>query len=187
VARDGTLVLACDGDNHRDAHLLTSRAAGKTWQFRKGDMRKAAGGRYVLHPAIVQRADGALLSFLRGQHPMPVLVSTDLGESWTAHVSPFPGIGTGQKAAALRLASGAILLCSHDTKKTVVGGGVFAALSLDDGKTWKHVRRIDGTSGYMSLAQTLDGMIYLTGTRHRIVAFNEPWLRKGTALGKEAK
>ena len=56
------------------------------------------------------------------------------------------------------------------------------ALSLDDGKTWAHVRKIDGAGGYMQLAQAADATIYLFGSRMGVVAFNEAWLREGKAL-----
>ena len=65
VARDGAIVVACDGDaGHRDERLVISQDKGKTWAVAKGDMRKDAGGRYVIHPAIVERKDGAVLCFL---------------------------------------------------------------------------------------------------------------------------
>jgi sulfatase modifying factor 1 len=183
VAKDGTLVLACDGERHRDERLLTSRDGGKTWKVGKGDFRAASGGKYVIHPAIVPLDDGSILAFLRGQHPMPSFVSRDLGESWEARVTPFPGIGSGQKCAALRLASGALLLCSIDSRKQVVeGGGTFAALSLDQGKTWPHVRKIEGVGGYLALAQAPDGVIHLFGTRQGAACFNEAWLREGKPL-----
>jgi formylglycine-generating enzyme len=147
-------------------------------------MRKAYGGKYVIHPAIVPTADGAILSFLRGPHPMPVLTSKDWGDTWTARETPFPGIGTGQKIAAMRLASGAILLCAQDSKKSLVNGGTYAALSLDDGKTWppSTIRKVEGPAGYLSVAQAPNGVIYLFGTRMSCAAFNEAWLREGKAV-----
>jgi len=99
------------------------------------EMRFAAG---LSHPAIVPISDGTILSFLRGPHPMPVLSSKDWGDTWEAKTTPFPGISVGQKIAAMRLASGAIVLCSQDTKKTLVDGGTYAALSL--GRSSKLVR-----------------------------------------------
>jgi formylglycine-generating enzyme required for sulfatase activity len=183
-AKDGTLVLACDGDVHVDERLMISKDRGLTWKVAKGDMRKAYGGKYVIHPAVVPTADGAILSFLRGPHPMPVLTSKDWGDTWEARTTPFPGIAGGQKIAAMRLASGAILVCSQDSKKALVDGGTFAALSLDDGKTWPHVRKVDGVGGYMSVAQAPDGVIYLFGSRMGCAAFNEAWLRAGKAVGK---
>jgi hypothetical protein len=181
-ARDGTLVLACDGDNHVDERLMISKDRGQTWTVGKGDMRKAYAGKYVIHPAIVPTSDGAILAFLRGPHPMPVLTSKDWGDTWSSRETPLPGIGVGQKIAAMRLASGAILLCSQDSKKKLVGGGAYAALSLDDGKTWPHLRKVEGVAGYMSVAQAPNGVIYLFGTRMGCAAFNEAWVREGKAI-----
>jgi formylglycine-generating enzyme required for sulfatase activity len=178
VARDGTIVVACDGDNHRDERLITSSDGGETWTVAKGDLRKVAA-KYAIHPAIAPREDGSILAFLRGPDPMPMLVSKDLGQSWEAQETPFPGIGVGQKAAALRLSSGAILLISFDSKKQAFGGGVFAALSLDEGRTWPHVRKLEGLSGYLSAAQSAPGLIYAFGTRMSCVAFNEAWIKEG--------
>ena len=62
----------------------------------------------------------------------------------------------------------------------VVGkGDTFAALSLDDGKTWSHVRKLDGVRGYMSAAQAPNGVIHIAGTKQSVVSFNEAWLREG--------
>jgi sulfatase modifying factor 1 len=180
VAKNGELVLACDGDLHRDERLLTSADGGKSWKVASGDMR-ATAGKYSIHPAVAQRDDGQVINFLRGPDPMPVQLSKDLGETWTQKDSPFPGIRGGQKAAALKLRSKALLLVSMDNPGRVVGkGGTFAALSLDDGDTWGHVRKLDGVAGYMSAAQAPNGVIYVAGTKQTVVAFNETWLKEGT-------
>jgi formylglycine-generating enzyme required for sulfatase activity len=184
VAKDGALVVAIDGDLHRDERLLISRDGGQTWKLTKGDMRKTLGGKYVIHPAVAQRTDGAVLCFLRGPHPMPLVISKDMGDTWDVKSTPFPGIGGGQKSVALRLASGALLFCSIDTRKELVGGGTFAALSFDDGASWAHVRKVEGVGGYMSVAQAPNGVIYLFGTRMGCAAFNEAWLRAGQGLKK---
>jgi sulfatase modifying factor 1 len=147
VAKNGKLVLAVDGDfGHRDERVMTSTDGGKNWKVAPGDLRRAAG-KHAIHPAAVQRADGAFLVFLRGPNPMPAFASTDEGASWHPVSTPFPGISVGQKAAALKLKSGALLLCSFDNPKELVGGGGFAALSFDDGKTWPHVRKVEGPGG----------------------------------------
>jgi formylglycine-generating enzyme required for sulfatase activity len=189
VAKDGTLVLAVDGDfGHRDERVLISRDRGETWQVGQGDLRKAAG-KYAIHPAVLQMSDGNILSFLRGPNPMPAFISKDLGESWEPTPTPFPGISVGQKAAALKLQSGAILLVSFnnrwsekDGEVSLHGGSAFAALSLDDGKTWPHVRKIDNVGGYMSLAQAANGVIYHFGWRMEAAAYNEAWLKDGEPL-----
>jgi len=177
VAKDGTIVLACDGDGHRDERLVTSRDGGKTWTVAAADMRKTA--KNGLHPAVVPRSGGAVLTFLRGPDPMPMLTSKDFGDSWELEETPFSGISVGQKAAALRLASGSILLVSIDGKKRSVGGGTFAALSPDDGKTWPSVRKLDGVTGYLSAAQAPNGVIYAFGSKMGCVAFNESWVKEG--------
>jgi sulfatase modifying factor 1 len=169
AAADGTLVLAADGDGHRDTRVVRSADGGATWEVGKGDLLKAAGS-YAIHPAIVPRGDGAILAFLRGPKPLPMLTSTDRGDSWEAGTTPFPGIGVGQKAAALRLSSGAILLLSFDK-------GAFAALSPDEGKTWPHVRKLPGLDGYLSAAQAPNGLIYAAGSRLSRVVFNEAWVK----------
>lgn len=190
VARTGKLVLAVDGDfGHRDERVMTSGDGGKTWKVGTGDLRKAAG-KYAIHPAVVQRADGNFLAFLRGPDPMPAFTSQDEGETWEPLSTPFPGISVGQKAAALKLASGALLLVSFDNKKQLVGGGAFAALSFDDGKTWPHVRKVEGPAGYMALTQAANGLIYHLGPSGgnpvRCVAYNEAWLKEGKPV-PEAK
>jgi formylglycine-generating enzyme required for sulfatase activity len=175
--KDGTLVVACDGDLHKDERFLVSKDDGKTWKVTKGDMRKSAAGRYVIHPAIFERADGTILTYLRGPQPMPVALTKDLGDTFTVEETKFPGISSGMKTAVLKLHSGAVLLCSIDRTKELVGGGTFAALSLDDGKTWPHIKKVEGAGGYMSLAQAPNGVIYLNGTQLKIVAFNEKWVK----------
>ncbi|MFO0865864.1 MAG: SUMF1/EgtB/PvdO family nonheme iron enzyme [Gemmataceae bacterium] len=178
--KTGVLILACDGDNHRDERVAISEDGGKSWKVQAGDMR-AVAKKYVIHPAIVQKADGSLLSFMRGPHPMPAYLSNDRGDTWTEVATPFPGISVGQRIAAMKLASGAIVVVSHDNKNAITGG-VFAAISDDDGATWKHVRKVDGVSGYMAVTQSPNGMVHVFGTRMSAVSFNEAWLREGMQL-----
>jgi hypothetical protein len=186
IAKDGTFVLAVDGDNgHRDERVLISKDRGQTWKVGQGDLRKAAG-KYAIHPAVVQIDDGSFLAFLRGPEPLAVFISKDQGETWEARPTTLPGISVGQKAAALKLHSGALLLVSFDNKKQLVGGGAYAALSFDDGKTWPHIRKVDNVGGYMSLAQAPNGVIYHFGARLQAAAYNEAWLKEGKPLAAPA-
>ncbi|MEZ6142532.1 MAG: SUMF1/EgtB/PvdO family nonheme iron enzyme [Zavarzinella sp.] len=176
VAKDGTIVVACDGDVHKDERLIVSKDNGKTWQVQAGDMRKTAGS-YAIHPAIAELNDGRIINFLRGPNPMPVQYSSDLGATWQQENSPFPGISSGMKASAMRLNSGNLLLISIDTAGKFVGKNkTFAALSKDDGKTWPHIRQLDGVGGYMAACQAENSTIYVAGSRMGVVAFNEKWL-----------
>ena len=126
---------------------------------------------------------------MRGPNPMPRLISTDLGKSWSHSLTPFGGTGVGQKSAVLRLASGNLLLCATDSRKPPITGkrGTFAALSKDEGNTWVHVRHVPNVSGYLSVAQAPNGVIYLFGTKMSCVTFNEAWLREGKSLIKNSK
>ncbi|MGE3807165.1 MAG: sialidase family protein, partial [Gemmataceae bacterium] len=181
LAADGTLVLAVDGDGHRDERIIKSKDRGATWTVGKGDMKAACDKKYVIHPALYQRRDGSLFAFLRGQFPMPGVVSTDMGESWQMVETPFPGISVGQKPTVLRLQSGALVFASADSKRASIGGN-FVALSFDDGKTWPHIHKLNNMFGYMYLAQAPNGTIYLTGGRGsaiNVMAFNEAWLKTG--------
>lgn len=184
---DGTIYLAVDGNGHRTESLIVSRDGGKTWKVASGDLRKAAGGEYAIHPAIAPTKDGGIVAFLRGPDPMPRLFSDDDGESWKQSDTPLAGVGVGQKATALRLQSGALLLCAQDARKPPITGerGTLAALSFDDGETWPHVRHLPGVGGYMSSAQAANGVIYVFGTRLSAVAFNEAWLREGSAVASD--
>jgi formylglycine-generating enzyme len=111
---------------------------------------------------------------------MPVQFSKDFGETWTQKAGPFPGIRGGQKASALKLRSKALLLISVDNKGVIAPkGGTFAALSLDDGETWAHVRPLDGVRGYMAATQAPNGVIHVVGTKMSAVSFNEAWLKEG--------
>jgi formylglycine-generating enzyme required for sulfatase activity len=179
VTRDGAIVLACDGDQHKDERFIVSRDNGETWKVAKGDIRKSAG-KYVIHPAIAPLKDGTIITFLRGPDPMPAAYTKDIGDTFEVKPTPFPGISGGQKATALRLASGALLLCS--IKGTKPDTQTFAALSPDDGKTWPHVRQVEGVGGYMAVAQAPNGVIYLFGSRMGCAAFNEAWLNEGKPL-----
>jgi hypothetical protein len=186
VAEDGAVFLAADGDGHRREGLLVSRDAGRSWKVTGADLRESLGGRYAIHPAVAQLGDGSMVAFLRGPDPMPRLISHDAGESWEVGKTPFGGIGVGQKAAATRLASGALLLCATDAHKPPLTGrrGAFAALSDDGGRTWPHVRTLDGVGGYLSVAQASNGTIYVFGSRMSCAAFNEAWLREGKPIDR---
>jgi hypothetical protein len=186
VTGDSTIVLACDGDQHKVERFLVSRDNGETWKVARGDMRRSAG-KGVIHPAIAPLNNGTIVAFLRGPDPMPAAYTKDLGDTFEVKPTPFPGISGGMKATALRLASGALLMCSIDGRNRMLRQrGTYAALSLDDGKTWPFVRPVDSVGGYMALAQGPNGVIYLFGSKMGCVAFNESWLRE-TKLQPEKK
>lgn len=171
--KEGAILVPCDavtGGNGGSA-LLVSHDDGETWAdpgegrpdptFEAGSTGAWIAG---IHAGFVQRADGTLMAFGRGNtidDRMPMSLSSDLGQNWTYSASPFLPIGGGQRLVVLRLQEGPILFCSFGREvrfrdaagNEQVGSGLFAALSDDEGKTWEikrlitddgPARRVDG-------------------------------------------
>ncbi|EIP96782.1 hypothetical protein OpiT1DRAFT_01206 [Opitutaceae bacterium TAV1] len=171
-------------------------------------------------------------------YKMPMSISRDGGRTWSYSISPFPAISSTQRATMKRLREGPILLCSftdrlaqqNEAGKTIGerplserdgllvsdgkggeirGYGLFAALSLDEGKTWPvrrlltpgdPPRQIPGTdgkrremsatqaelNGYLAMTQAADGKIHLVSSRNHY-EFNLAWLTRGTPRRAEVR
>lgn len=219
-SREGAILVPCDAavGGSGGSAVLISRDDGKTWhdpgEGRPApDFARGARGAWIagIHAGFVQLADGRLLAFGRGNNiegRMPMSVSEDLGQTWTYSASPFPPIAGGQRLVVLRLQEGPIVFCSFGrevrftdaTGNGQVGSGLFAALSDDEGQTWKIQRLItddgpprivDGGGntgrftlsalsaeprGYLSIGQAANGVIHLISSKQHY-AFNLAWLR----------
>jgi len=170
---DGTILVPCDAvpGGAGGSAVLLSKDNAKTWtdpaegkpipSFKAGSAGATIAG---IHAGVVQRKDGSLMAFGRGNTidgRMPMSLSADGGKTWTYSASPFPPIGGGQRLVVLRLAEGPILFCSFGRNMAITDAsgkqrtvsGLFAALSRDEGKTWQIKRPItdDGP------ARTIDG------------------------------
>ncbi len=117
---------------------------------------------------------------------MPMTRSTDGGKTWELRKTELPGIYVGQRASVLRLASGHLLLVIPTGAGAIGQRGALAALSLDGGESWAHVRAVEDVRGYTSLTQAPNGIIYVGSSQMHCAAFNEAWLREGKSL-KEAR
>ncbi len=173
IARDGVFGLILDA-SRKSSCMAISKDKGETWHLTKGLISG-------IHAATAGLDDGRIVAFGRGPNPMPVSITEDLGATWEVKQTPFGPIGVGAKATALKLAGGALLLCTGDTRKPPITGkrGTMAALSCDGGKSWKHIRQLPGVGGYMSVAQAPNGVIHVFGSRMSCVSFNEAWLKEG--------
>jgi formylglycine-generating enzyme required for sulfatase activity len=225
--REGHLIVPCDAvtGGSGGTAVVISRNNGRSWHDPgsgkpKPEFRGGARGAWIagIHAALVQLGDGRLLALGRGDGiggRMPQSISSDLGQTWTYSASPFPPIGGGQRLVLLRLKEGPIFLASFARKMTLADAsgkdrevsGLFAALSLDDGRTWP-VRRlvtddgppreIDGggntrrftlgpdsaePAGYLSVCQTPDGVIHLISSKQHY-AFNLTWLKTPAPVRK---
>lgn len=160
---------------------------------------------------------------------MPQSISSDGGRTWAYSASEFPGIGSGQRFTMKRLREGPILLCTFTEARIkkdefgrvigakaaseragmrvvsaageeVVGHGMVAALSFDEGATWP-IRRLltpGGTArlyagmdagritlsdteaeagGYLAMCQDKGGVIHLISSRN-YYRFNLAWLQQ---------
>jgi len=203
--REGFIILPCDavtgGSGGTAIHL--SRDEGRTWSDAGG---KTAG----IHAGVVQLKDGSLLALGRGDNVggrMPKSISTDMGKTWQVAASEFDPIGGGQRLVLMRLAEGAIFFASFAKKITVKdatglereASGLYAAASMDEGRTWpfrrlvtddappRQVETTDGRpftlsaataepGGYLSVCQTRDGLIHLISSRQHYT-FNLAWLK----------
>ncbi|MHC4574696.1 MAG: sialidase family protein, partial [Planctomycetota bacterium] len=202
---DGAIVLTNDGGRT----LWISEDEGLTWFNPGGNIRGN-------HPSVAQVADGRLFGLGRGSPidgRMPQSISTDGGRTFTHTASEFQRIGGGQRLVLLRLREGPLFLASFGNSYGVSSVPVmvadsqgnkfqakelFAAVSLDGGKTWPHKRVVshngppttiqctDGGAitlsgrssehrGYLSVCQGLDGVIHLISSRQHY-AFNLKWL-----------
>ena len=198
-AHDGSIVMACDAG---PASVWISPDSGLTW-------RKSTGHMAGLHTAVTQVADGRLMAFSRRgdiDGRMPMSISSDMGETWEYSASEFPPVHLGQRPVLLRLEEGAIFFASFCKKMMVTNAsgnrhevtGLFAAVSLDEGRTWPYRRLVsdDGPDrnietmdghlvtmgahnsepvGYLTVCQTPNRVVHLLSSRHHF-AFNLEWL-----------
>ncbi len=170
--RDGHLLQPCDlwvdGSG-----LFESRDEGVTWRevtnygwasITAGETRQ--GWIAGIHGAVAQLESGALLAFGRGSAitgRMPQSMSHDLGRSWKIEATPFPALGSTQRAAALKLHEGPLVLFTFTDdyvrlsreKKPLAGWpmqrasggeqqafGIMALVSFDEGRTWPVVKLV---------------------------------------------
>ena len=197
VTRDGRILLCCDAgaDGEAGTALHVSRDGGISWE----DTGSRIAG---IHAGIVERADGSLMAFGRGNSitgadgkpHMPMSISYDGGFSWEYTATVFPPIGSGQRLVLKRLAEGPILLASFGPQ------GLFTSLSYDEGAHWStpkllsdgQRRELDGGAwtgrfvldaehaepkGYLACTQSPDGVIHLLSSclHYR---FNLAWLER---------
>ncbi|MHC4572705.1 MAG: SUMF1/EgtB/PvdO family nonheme iron enzyme [Planctomycetota bacterium] len=200
---DGTIVFAIDGPDT----LWMSKDEGLTWFNPGGDIPG-------IHAGVTQLSNGNIFAFSRGyavDGKLPISISSDGGKSFTSYASEFPPVGGGQRLALLKLRTGELFLASFTNEggrgifiKDATGNkreirGLYAALSLDDGRTWPHKRLVtdDGPArtiectdggaitmsarnseyrGYLSACQSLDGLIHVISSRNHFT-FNRKWLK----------
>jgi sialidase-1 len=135
-------------ENHFVCFCFISDDAGKTWRRGKGlvDLPK----RGAMEPDVVELNDGRLLMIMRNQlGTISTSFSADGGETWSK-----PGrlgnLKSPESPATIRRipATGDLLLVWNNNYEPGKGHGgqrnpLTAAISSDDGQTWKNVRNLE--------------------------------------------
>ena len=164
VLPSGRILLPLYSDGYNVCLVAISDDDGQHWRASKPIV-----GLGPIQPSIVRKKDGTLVAYMRdsGNAPYRALISTstDNGESWS------PAIDTnilnpGSSLEAIVLKDGRWVMVYNDTEDG--RHSLAAALSDDEGRTWKwkrHIGRSDNRKksfAYPSLIQAADGAMHLT-------------------------
>jgi predicted neuraminidase len=148
-----------------------------------------------IQPSVVRKADGTLVAYLRDNGPPPkraqISYSKDDGVAWTPAVdTDIPNPGTSLEV--IRLRNGDWIMLFNDLERG--RQSLAAAISADEGATWKWKRHLDGNPAqagavqyhYPSVIQAKDGSIHVTysyfvpeGKSIKHVRFGEDWVKAG--------
>ena len=148
-----------------------------------------------IQPSVVLKKDGSLVAYLRDNGPSPkramISRSRDDGVSWTV-AEDSELLNPGTSIEVVRLASGNWIAVYNDLESGRYS--LVAALSDDEGATWKWKRHLDGNPArqinsqyhYPSVIQAKDGAIHVSysyfvpeGKSIKHARFNEEWVKAG--------
>ena len=186
----GRILVPMYSDGFSFGIMGISDDGGYTWTGSEPIV--GAGG---VQPSVVRKKDGTLVAYLRDNGPPPkramMSVSKDDGVTWTpARDTDIPNPGTSLEA--IRLRNGDWIMVYNDIERGRYS--LAAAISGDEGATWKWKRHLDGRPDqpvndqyhYPSVIQAKDGSIHVTysyfvpaGKSIKHVRFDEDWVKRG--------
>ena len=186
----GRILVPLYSDGYSFGLMAISDDHGATWSASEPIV-----GYGCIQPSVVRKKDGTLAAYMRDNGPPPkrahISFSKDEGVSWTpARDTDIPNPGTSLEVVALH--SGNWIMAYNDLEKGRYS--LAAALSDDEGATWKWRRHVDGSPEkampaqyhYPSVIQAKDGSIHVSysyfvpeGKSIKHVRFNEDWVKKG--------
>jgi formylglycine-generating enzyme required for sulfatase activity len=212
---DDTVHIGVDGAGATSV-LYAGRDGGKIWSDPGGRTTGRHSTFVLLDDDKTVLAYGGKISHIEGF--MPVNISRDFGKTWEVSKSPVSRLGGGQRASLIKLASGRLFLttdlrecwgeyCEEAAADPAIsqdrlpkaellpevfsGNGGYAAISDDNGKTWK-TRQLTcanvtdwkgepvtggiGSVGYVTACQSKDGLIHIVTTREMHITLNEAWI-----------
>jgi predicted neuraminidase len=186
----GRILVPMYSDGYSFGIMAISDDGGLTWT---GSEPIVGAG--SIQPSVVRKNDGTLVAYLRDNGPPPkrahISYSKDDGVSWTfAKDTELPNPGT--SIEVIRLKNGNWVGVYNDLENGRYS--LVAALSDDEGATWKWKRHLDGNPTnkvdrqyhYPSVIQAKDGAIHVTysyfvpeGKSIKHVRLNEEWIKAG--------
>ena len=186
----GRILVPMYSDGYSYGIMAISDDGGATWTASEPIV-----GAGCIQPSVVRKNDGTLVAYLRDNGPAPkramISTSKDDGVSWTlAKDSELFNPGT--SIEVIRLQNGHWLGVYNDLERGRYS--LVAALSDDEGATWKWKRHLEGNPAkeinsqyhYPSVMQAKDGAIHVTysffvpeGKSIKHVRLNEEWVKAG--------
>ncbi len=186
----GRLLVPLYSDGFSFGIMAISDDHGYTWTA-----SEPITGAGAVQPSVVRKNDGTLVAYLRDNGPPPkraqISFSKDDGVTWTqARDTDIPNPGTSLEV--IRLRNGDWLMVYNDLERGRYS--LLAAVSDDQGATWKWKRHLNGSPDtqntnqyhYPSLVQGRDGTIHITysfytpaGQTIKYVQLNEDWVKAG--------
>jgi predicted neuraminidase len=186
----GRILVPMYSDGYSFGIMAISDDRGVTWTASQPIV-----GAGCIQPSVVLKKDGTLVAYLRDNGPPPkrahISFSKDDGVSWTpARDTEIPNPGTSLEN--IRLRDGNWVMVYNDLERGRYS--LVAALSEDEGATWKFRRHLEGNPAreiasqfhYPSVIQAKDGAIHVTysyfvpeGKSIKHVRINEDWIKAG--------
>ena len=186
----GRILVPMYSDGFSFGIIAISDDGGITWTA-----SEPIAGYGCIQPSVVRKNDGSLVAYLRDNGPPPkrahISFSKDDGVTWTtARDTDIPNPGSSLEN--IRLRDGNWVMVYNDLDRGRYS--LVAAMSDDEGATWKWKRHLDGnpsTAGtnqyhYPSVIQAKDGSIHVTysyfvkkGKSIKHARFNEEWIKAG--------
>lgn len=186
----GRILAPMYSDGFSFGIMAISDDGGYTW-----NASEPIVGAGCIQPSVVRKKDGTLVAYLRDNGPPPkrahISFSKDDGVSWSP-ARDTEILNPGTSLENIRLRNGDWIMVYNDLESGRYS--LVAAISDDEGETWKWRRHLDGNPAtrvnsqyhYPSVIQSRDGAIHVTysyfvpeGKSIKHVRFNEDWVKAG--------
>ena len=186
----GRILVPMYSDGFSFGIMATSDDGGYTW-----DASEPLVGDGCIQPSVVRKKDGTLVAYMRDNGPPPkrahISTSKDDGVSW-APARDTEILNPGTSLENIRLRNGDWIMVYNDLESGRYS--LVAAISDDEGATWKWRRHLDGSPErntpnqyhYPSVIQAQDGSIHVSysyftpeGKSIKHVRFNQDWVKQG--------